>query len=42
MKLCDFEAGLDNFHTLYKDLVDLWVHFDNSGPAPKLVDWSGA
>lgn len=37
-----FEAGLDNFHTLYKDLVDLWVHFDNSGPAPKLVDWSGA
>ena len=37
-----FEAGLNNFHSVYKDLVDLWVHFDNSGPVPKLVDWSGA
>ncbi|MFM2340395.1 MAG: hypothetical protein RLZZ592_48 [Pseudomonadota bacterium] len=37
-----FEAGLENFHEVYKDIVDLWMHFDNSGPVPKLVDWSGA
>jgi predicted ABC-type ATPase len=37
-----FEAGMHNFHSVYKDLVDLWVHFDNAGPVPRLVDWSGA
>lgn len=37
-----FEAGEHNFHAVYKDIVDLWMHFDNSGPVPKLLDWSGA
>lgn len=37
-----FEAGVHNFHSVYKDIVDLWMHFDNSGPVPKLLDWSGA
>lgn len=37
-----YDTGLHNFHAVYKDLVDLWVHFDNAGPVPKLVDWSGA
>jgi predicted ABC-type ATPase len=37
-----FETGLHNFHTVYKGVVDLWVQFDNGGPVPKLVDWSGA
>jgi predicted ABC-type ATPase len=35
-----FEAGLRNFETLYKPLVDLWLHFDNAGPEAQLIDWS--
>lgn len=35
-----FSAGLDNFHKRYKPLVDVWLHYDNSGDSPKLIDWS--
>lgn len=35
-----FDAGLKNFHQRYKPLVDLWLHFDNAGDAPTLIDWS--
>ena len=34
-----FEAGLRNFDTLYKPLVDRWMLYDNSGIEPVLVDW---
>ena len=27
-----FQVGLANFHQTYKDLVDRWVLYDNSGP----------
>ena len=33
-----FGRGLANFERVYKPLVDAWVHYDNSGPAPRLVD----
>ena len=32
-----FHAGWRNFEHVYRDLVDAWVVFDNSGEAPKLV-----
>ena len=32
-----FEQGYTNFELLYKNLVDAWVHFDNSGAEPILV-----
>ena len=35
-----FDAGLKNFQTIYKPLVDVWLHFDNSGLEAKLIDWS--
>lgn len=35
-----FEAGLNNFHHLYKPLVDFWMHYDNGGDMPRLIDWS--
>lgn len=35
-----FNAGLQNFHQRYKSLVDVWLHFDNAGDAPTLIDWS--
>ena len=33
-----FDAGLENFHRLYKPLVDAWVQYDNSGPRHVLID----
>ena len=33
-----YEAGWKNFQELYKDLVDSWVLYDNSGSKPVLVD----
>jgi len=33
-----FIAGRENFETLYKPLVDEWLHYDNSGPEPVLLD----
>lgn len=35
-----FEAGLKNFQTIYKPLVDVWLHFDNAGHEAQLIDWS--
>lgn len=35
-----FETGRKNFHTIYKALVDVWLHFDNAGDQPQLLDWS--
>ena len=33
-----FEAGLRNFHLVYKTLVEKWEYFDNSGMAPVLIE----
>lgn len=33
-----FEAGARNFDRLYKPLVNAWVHYDNSGASPVLID----
>jgi predicted ABC-type ATPase len=35
-----FDAGLQNFHQRYKPLVDVWLHYDNAGDMPVLIDWS--
>ena len=32
-----FHAGWRNFEHVYRDLVDAWAAFDNSGGAPKLL-----
>jgi predicted ABC-type ATPase len=36
-----FIAGLENFNTIYKDLVDDWQVLDNTGTVPIPVDWKG-
>ncbi len=33
-----FESGVKNFHELYKDIVDAWTLYDNSGTAPKVIE----
>lgn len=33
-----FQAGLSNFHGVYKSLVEKWEYFDNSGVAPVLIE----
>lgn len=33
-----FKAGLDNFHIVYKFIVNSWVLYDNSGEALRLVE----
>ncbi len=35
-----FNAGLRNLERVYKAAVDTWAIYDNSGEAPKLLDWS--
>jgi predicted ABC-type ATPase len=35
-----FDAGLKNFLEIYKPLVNVWLHFDNSDDVPLLIDWS--
>ncbi len=32
-----FESGLRNFQEIYKDLVDRWEWYDNSGDMPRLI-----
>ncbi|MYA77972.1 MAG: AAA family ATPase [Gemmatimonadetes bacterium] len=32
-----FDAGWDNFVNIYRDLVDEWALYDNSGEEPKLL-----
>lgn len=34
-----FRKGLYNFEYLYKQLVDVWMLYDNSGAVPRLLDW---
>lgn len=36
-----FIAGLENFNTIYKDLVDEWQVLDNTNTVPIPVDWKG-
>lgn len=33
-----YEKGWHNFQHLYKQLVDAWVLYDNSGEKPRLID----
>ncbi len=33
-----FHKGLDNFNYLYKNLVNVWVEYDNSGENPTVID----
>lgn len=33
-----FRKGLDNFNHLYKNLVSVWVEYDNSGENPTVID----
>lgn len=35
-----FAAGHNNFTSLYRDIVDSWALYHNSGDEPQLVDWS--
>lgn len=34
-----FEAGLNNFHRRYKQAVDDWAHYDNTGAEPRMLEW---
>jgi predicted ABC-type ATPase len=34
-----FDAGLRNFQNVYRDLVDAWSYYDNSGRKSVLVNW---
>ena len=36
-----FKAGLRNFETLYRALVNEWQKIDNGGPAPRLLSEGG-
>lgn len=36
-----FDSGLRNFQDIYKNLVDKWEWYDNSGPVPKLISEGG-
>lgn len=33
-----FDAGLKNFHGVYKRIVDVWTLYDNSGNMPYVID----
>ena len=37
-----FDAGLRNFHARYRQLVDAWVLYDNSGQEPLVLDSGGS
>jgi predicted ABC-type ATPase len=36
-----FKAGLRNFETLFRPLVNEWQKIDNGGPAPRLLSEGG-
>lgn len=36
-----FDAGLRNFQERYRQLVDAWILYDNSGPEPRVLDSGG-
>ena len=33
------EAGMRNFEQIYRDAVDAWAMYDNSGDEPVLTNW---
>ncbi len=33
-----FVAGRNNFHDIYKNAVDAWILYDNSGNVPKVIE----
>ncbi len=33
-----FESGVKNFHELYKNIVNAWTLYDNSGTAPRVIE----
>lgn len=37
-----FKSGLRNFEEIYRDLVDKWEQYDNSGSAPQLILEAGS
>ena len=37
-----FESGLRNFEKVYKNLVDKWERYDNSGSTPQLIAEEGS
>jgi predicted ABC-type ATPase len=36
-----FDAGLRNFETIYRQEVDVWQRYNNSGDEPSLIDEGG-
>ena len=36
-----FDAGIDNFRSVYAERVDSWVLLDNTGKAPVLIEMGG-
>ena len=36
-----FASGLRNFREVYRDMVDVWLYYDNSGEKPVLLGWGG-
>lgn len=36
-----FHKGLENFHSVYKELVDSWFFYDNTGKVPSLIEYGG-
>jgi len=34
-----FIAGRENFEAIYRQAVDAWLLYDNSGRVPALLDW---
>jgi predicted ABC-type ATPase len=36
-----FDKGWNNFHNIYKRLVDAWTLYDNSGERPQQIDAGG-
>jgi predicted ABC-type ATPase len=34
-----YSSGFRNFENIYKDLVDAWILYDNSGSIPIFLDW---
>ena len=37
-----FDSGLRNFENIYRDLVDKWEWYDNSGNTPQLISEKGS
>jgi predicted ABC-type ATPase len=33
-----FNTGLRNFGEIYRELVNSWILFDNSGPEPRIIE----